>query len=158
MALLLGLGGCLPRTGEGVPRGPVCPQQLRQWLSQVTIPSELGLEPLCFSPEAWLAGSPVAPWRGCPLPLPPSRKWQLKGKSATEPRAACLPPGLRPGRLLSVPPHLRLTSEQTGSVGLTGGERERLAKKGRAGSSGACGCRATCPACGSEVCSGHAGW
>lgn len=43
-----------------------------------------------------------------------------------------MPPsrGLRPGRLLSVPPHLRLTSEQTGSVGLTGGERERLARKG----------------------------
>lgn len=46
-----------------------------------------------------------------------------------------MPPsqGLRPGRLLSVPPHLRLTSEQTGSVGLTGGERERLARKGEGG-------------------------
>lgn len=108
MALLLGWGGCLPRTGEGAPRGPVCPQQLGQWLSQVTIPSELGLEPLCFSPEAGLAGSLVAPWRGCPLPLPPSRKWQLKGKSATEPGRVPPSRGLRPGRLLSVPAPLEV--------------------------------------------------
>lgn len=92
MAPLLGWG-CLLRMGEEAPRDPVCPQQLWQWLSQVTLPSGLALEPLCFCLEAWLAGSPVAPWRGCPLPLPTSRKWQLKGKSATEPRATCLPPG-----------------------------------------------------------------